>query len=630
MRLRRINSISERSLMVKIAHDIKEHAGFKYMMDVLEGRIPACQYTKWACQRQLDDLHHAHDRGFIFVQEMADIFLNTVRTYKHFKGSFAGQYFEPTPSQVFGFWCLFGWLKEDGTRRFTEVYKEVARKYGKSFEAACVGTYMFEADGESGAECYTVATKLSQARIIHENVKAIIKKTPEINAKAKILRDNISIHSTFSKFEPLGRDSDTEDGLNPHFASIDEYHAHKNDGMYQVIDSAFGARSQPLMYVITTAGTNPAGPCYAHREYCIKVLDPNVDVTNDNLFCIIYTLDKDDDPFDESVWEKANPNMQYITTTVNKLRSMAEKAKEKPTDLINFKTKHLNIWCSSSSPWLDMQQWYLNDGLFDYRDLINKPCYSAIDLASVNDLAALVHVFPPSQESIASQRERFRKEIVQEIREQHNEIEEIKLPFFLDDMEEDIETALRRKTYVVPDPYRVIPHSFVPVSNIKERSKAHGVNYNVWMDNPASNFHATPSLVTDFTFIEHQIEKDNARFDIREIAYDPYNAAQLIISLTNKGFNCVEMSQTWNVMSPPSKYFEMLVILGLISHNNNPVLNWNAQNVVVHTGPSGNYKPDKNKSSEKIDLIIALIMALDRAVKNESVDDTITDGFIRI
>ena len=600
------------------------------MMDVLGGKVIACQYTKWACHRQYDDLHHAHERGFVFVPEMADLFLDTVRTYKHYKGSFAGQYFEPTPSQVFCFWVIFGWLKEDGTRRFTEVYKEVARKYGKSFEAACVGTYMFEADGESGAECYTVATKLSQARIIHENVKAIIKKTPEVNSKAKILRDNISIPSTFSKFEPLGRDSETEDGLNPHFASIDEYHAHKNDGMYQVIDSAFGARSQPLMYVITTAGTNPAGPCYTHREYCIKILDPNADVMNDNLFAIIYTLDKDDDPFDESVWEKANPNMQYIPTTINKLRAMSEKAKEKPTDLINFKTKHLNIWCSSSSPWLDMQQWFACSGTFDYRSLINKPCYSAIDLASVNDLAALVHVFPPEQESIASQMERYRKEIVVDIKAQHPEVDDRKFAFLLDDYEDEIELDLKHRKYIVPDPYQVIPHSFVPVGNIRERSKAHGVNYNVWMDDPTCNFHATPSLVTDYTFIEHQIEKDNARFDIREIAFDPYNAAQLILSLESKGFTCVQMAQSWNVMSPPSKYFEMLVIMGLLAHNNNPVLNWNAQNVVIHTGPSGNYKPDKTKSSEKIDLIIALIMALSRCIANEHTDGTITEAFIAI
>ncbi len=615
---------------MKLSSDITEHAGFEYMMDVLEGRIVACDYTKWACQRQLDDLHHGHERGLYFSTDMADFFLDTVRTYKHYKGSFAGQNFEPTPSQVFSFWCIFGWLKEDGTRRYTEAYKEVARKYGKSFEAACVGTYMFEADGESGAECYTVATKLSQARIIHENVKAIIKKTPEIKEKAKILRDNISISSTFSKFEPLGRDSDTEDGLNPHYASIDEYHAHKNDGMYQVIDSAFGARTQPLMYVITTAGTNPAGPCYAHREYCLKILDPNIDVTNDNLFCIIYTLDKDDDPFNEAVWEKANPNMQYITTTINKLRSMSEKAKEKPTDLINFKTKHLNIWCSSAYPWLDMQQWYACDGTFDYRSLINKKCYSALDLASVNDLAALVHVFPPEQESMAIQMERYRKEIVAEIRAKHSDVDDKKFIFLLDDYEDEIEQDLRKREYIIPDPYQIIPHSFVPVGNIRERSKAHGVNYNVWMDDKECNFHATPALVTDFTFIEHQIEKDNARFDIQELAYDPYNAAQLILSLEQKGFNCISMAQTWNVMSPPSKYFEMLVIMGLLAHNNNPVLNWCAQNVVVHTGPSGNYKPDKNKSSEKIDIIIALIMALDRAVKNEAEGQVITEGFIRI
>jgi len=616
---------------MKLSSDITSHAGFKYLTDVLNGDIPACKYTKWACQRQLDDLYHAHERGYVFSTEMADYFLDTVRTYKHYKGSFAGKFFEPTPSQIFFFWCLFGWLKAiDGTRRFTEVYKEVARKYGKSFEAACVGTYMFEADGESGAECYTVATKLSQARIIHENVKAIIKMTPELNDKARILRDNISISSTFSKFEPLGRDSDTEDGLNPHYASVDEYHAHKTDGMYQVLDSAFGARTQPLMYVITTAGVNPSGPCYQQREYCTNILNPDIDVFNDSLLCIIYTLDEKEDPFNENVWEKANPNIKYIPTTINKLRTMAKKAKEKPSDFINFKTKHLNIWCSSASPWLDMQQWYACSGEFDEQSLINKKCYSALDLATVNDLAALVHVFPPEQESISSQKQKFRKEIVKEIKNQHPEIKERNFPIFLNDYEDEIEIALRGKEYIHPDPYYIIPHSFVPVGNIRERAKKHGVNYNIWMDDPFCHFHATPSMVTDFDFIEYQIEKDNARYDIQEIAYDPYNAAQLILRLQEKDFTCVKMVQNWSTMSPPSKDFEMLVLLGLIAHNNNPVLNWCAQNVVVHRGPSGNYKPDKEKSSEKIDLIIALIMALDRAIKNESEHKLITEGFLRI
>lgn len=618
--------------MMVLPPETVNHAGYKYMTDVLEGRIVACEEVIWACQRQLNDLYHAHERGFFFSSDIADIAIETMRTYKHYKGQWAGQYFEPAPSQMFTFWCVFGWIKEDGTRRFTEVYKAVARKNGKSFEAACVGTYMFEADDEAGNECYTVATKLSQARIIHENVKAIIEHAPEVDAKSKILRDNISIASTHSKFEPLGRDSNTEDGLNPHFASIDEYHAHKDDGMYQVIDSAYGARTQPLMYVITTAGTNPAGPCYAHQQYCRKILDPNIpDVQNDNLFIMIFTLDKGNDPFDESVWIKANPNIDDIPTILNKLRAMAEKAKEKPTDLINFKTKHLNIWCSSASPWLDMQQWYGCDGTFDYRHLINKPCYSGLDLASVNDLAGLIHVFPPAQESIASQREKYRQEIVAEIKRNQPDLDHKQLPFYLDDHEEEIEQDLRSRDYIIPDPYQIIPHSFVPECNIGERSRAHGVNYNIWMDDPACNFHATPSLVTDFDFIKHQILKDDARFDIQELVYDPANAAQLILELsTVYGLNCVSMAQTWNNMSPPSKYFEMLVIMGLLSHNNNPVLNWCAQNVVVHHGPSGNYKPDKTKSSEKIDLVIALIMALDRAVKNEAANKIVTQGFIRI
>lgn len=599
--------------------DIVNHVGYQYMIDVLNGRIVACQEIKWACLRQYNDLLYGHERGLFFSSEIADIAIDALKDYKHFKGEFAGEYFDPTPPQIFCFWCLFGWLKEDGSRRFTEIYKCVARKNGKSFEAGVVGAYMFEADGESGAECYTVANKLKQARIVHENVKAIINETPSLNEKVKILRDNLSIASTYSKFEPLGRDSNTEDGLNPHYVSYDEFHAAPDNTMYEVIDSAFGARLQPLFFIITTAGVNPQGPCYKHQEYCRKVLNPDLpDIENDSLFILIYTLDPEDDCFNEDVWIKSNPNLPYIPTILTKLRSAANKAKEKPSDLTNFKTKHMNIWCSANNPWVDMARWVENNGTFDSRDLIGKPCYAGLDLASVNDLTSLVLTFPPEQESIAAQRKTFRKKIVDEMRKDQNQLDDYQFSFYLDDQEDDIEDELGKLDYIIPDPYRIIPYFFVPVDNIRERSKAHGVNYDVWMHDKSLNFFATPGPVTDYSFVEYEIDKAKARFDIREIAYDPYNASYLVQNLINKQYNCVEIVQNWSNMSWASKEFEMLYLMGLLSFNNDEVLTWNASNVVIHTGPSGNYKPDKAKSSEKIDGIIALIMALNRAILNES------------
>ncbi len=600
--------------------ELKNHVGFKYMMDILEERIISCKETKWGCLRQYNDLLTGHERGLYFSQETADMVMDVMREYKHFKGDFAGQNFEPTPPQVFWNWCLFGWLKEDGTRRYSEAYKCVARKNGKSYESAATGTYMFEADGEPGAECYTVANKLMQARIVHENVKAIVKETPEVFEKTKVLRDNLSITSTYSKFEPLGRDSKTEDGLNPHFVSYDEFHAAPDNAMYEVIDSAFGGRSQPLFFIITTAGVNPQGPCYKHQEYCVKVLDPKLpEITNDALFVMIYTLDEGDDPFDESVWEKANPNMPYIPTIYIKLKAAANKAKEKPTDLVNFKTKHMNIWCSSSTPWLDMDKWYLSDGTFGDRDLVNKKCFSGLDLATVNDLAALVHLFPPEQESIAKQRSKFRDIIISEIKKANNKLTPQALVFLLDDKADEIETDLRKKDYIVPDPYRIIPHFFVPEENILERSKNHGVNYDLWVKDKSCNFHATPGEVVDYDFIEYQIDKDNTLFDIQEIDFDPHNAIAITNNLMDKGYECVEIAQTWKNFSWVTKEFEQLVNLALLAHNNNPVLSWNASNVVVHIGPTTNYKPDKKNSKEKIDGIIALLMALNRSITVEEV-----------
>ncbi|MCP3927260.1 MAG: terminase large subunit [Desulfobacterales bacterium] len=610
-----------------LPQDIVEHEGFKYMMDVLEGRTIAGQLLKWACERQFNDLHHAHERGFYFSSDMADIMLDTIREYKHYKGALAGTYFEPTPPQIFLNWVLFGWLQvETGKRRFQELYYEVARKNGKTFQGASTGCYMFEADGEAGAECYTIATKLKQARIAHEDAKAIVSKTPFLRQKVKTLRDNMSISATNSKFEPLGKESKTEDGLNPHFALVDEYHAHKDAGMYDVIDSALAGREQPLVYIITTAGVNLQGPCFKHREYMEKILNPDIDVENDSVLPLIYTLDKDDDPFDESVWEKANPNMPYIPTILPRLRTKALAAKGNPATLVNFKTKHLNIWCASSSPWLDMEKWYLSDGTFGRRDLINRTCYTGLDLATTDDLAALVHVFPPEQESIASQRKKYRDEVIAEIKKVHKDLTDQAFIFVLEEKEEDIELDLNKRDYIIPDPYQIIPHFFVPKENIEIRSKEHGVNYNLWKKDKSCNFHATPGEITDYNWIEHQIDKDNTLYNIAELAFDPYNSTGIINNLMDKDYECVRISQTWENFSWVTKEFEQLVNLQLLAHNNNPVLSWNASNVVVHIGPGGAYKPDKRKSKEKIDGIIALLMGLNRAIMHEKPSEEEQEG----
>jgi phage terminase large subunit-like protein len=612
--------------------EVTNHAGFKYMTDILEGRITCGRFTTWMCQRQLGDLQHGSERGLYFSTDHADIFLDTVRTYKHYKGSrFAGKYFEPTPPQIFFNWCLFGWLKEGTmTRRFTEVYKEVARKNGKTFEGASTGKYMFSDDGEPGANCYTVATKKDQAKLAHEDAKAIIRELQKDGEDIgiKILRDNISELSTYSKWSPLGRDSKSEDGLNPHFALLDEVHAMADSSMYDVIDSAFGGREQPLLYLITTAGFNPQGPGYKIRGYLKKILDPDIDIQNDNIFGAIYTLDmkidgarEDDDIWDEGNWEKANPNMPYIPTILPKLRSMALKAHESETIKANFMTKHLNIWLSSSAPWIRPEDWALNDGCFGDRDLINQKCYSGLDLASVNDLASLVHIFPPKGKSISAQRTGFRKEIISEIQYAHSDIAPEKMHLLLDDFENRIERDLRKMGYVDPGPYKIMPHFFVPEMNIEKRSKAHGVRYDLWAKDTSCNFHATPGRTVDYSFIEYQVDKDSARYNMIELGYDPHNAHSLITNLVNKEIECVEIVQNWGNMSWVSKEFENLILMAALAHRNNPVLAWNAQNVVVHMGPSGNYKPDKQKSPEKIDGIIALLMALNRAISNEAEND---------
>jgi len=607
--------------------EVYNHDGYKYMMDVIEGRITACRLVIWGCQRQLNDLKHGFERGLYFDTDSADCFLDIVRSYKHYEGKFAGEYFEPTPPQVFFNWCLFGWLRIDtGTRRFTEVYKEIARKNGKTFEGAMTGKYMLTDDDEAGAQCFTVATKREQAKLAHENAKAIITEAQKDgdDLGITILRDVISNRSTYSTWKPLGRDSKSEDGLNPHFALLDEVHAMIDSGMYDVIDSAFGGREQPLLYMITTAGFILTGPGFEKRQYLAKILNPEIDIHNDSFFGMIYTLDRksdgcdeDDDIFDEKNWIKANPNMPYIPTILPKLQSMALKARESETTKANFMTKHLNIWLSSKSQWIKPEDWNTCGGTFGIRDLWGKSCYSGLDLASVDDLTSLVHIFPPEGESISSQRKKYRKEIIEDIQMAHADISHEKLPLLVDDFETIIEADLRKKDYIDPEPYKIIPYFFVPEENIEVRSKKQGVRYDLWSRNPDFNFFATPGRMVDYDFVEYQVEKDRAKFDIIELGYDPHNAHALITNISDIGVECVEVVQNWGNMSWVSKEFEILAKMGLFASNNNPVLAWNVINAVVHIGPSGNYKPDKIKSAEKIDGLIAVLIALNRLLSGD-------------
>lgn len=374
------------------------HPAEKYCQDVLSGETLACKWVKLACQRHLDDLKHGHNRGLWFDYDAADHALEFFSHLKLWKGKeYKGKEFVLAPHFQFITSVIMGWKKDDGTRRFRTAYIEMARKGAKSTYAGGLGAFFFTSDGEPGAEIYTGAVKKEQAKIVWVNTQNLLKKSmfaPLITFH----KHNLSIESTWSKCEPLSSDTKSLDGLDTHFASLDELHAHPTPEVHDLIDDSVGARSQPLILIITTAGFDQAGVCYQRREYLTKVLKGVIE--DDSFFGVIYTLDTkkdwpellalqekrdgkkgavEDDWTNEDVWVKAMPGLCGITesgqrygvdengdhipgymTKIEDVRNKAKKAKEIVAAQNNFLTKRMNIWTQQHSRWIDLQLWDQN------------------------------------------------------------------------------------------------------------------------------------------------------------------------------------------------------------------------------------------------------------------------------
>jgi phage terminase large subunit-like protein len=539
----------------------------QYIDDVLSGRQVVCKWVRLAVARHVNDLETGHERGLRFDETEAKKAIAFFALLKHSKGEWARKTIVLEPWQQFHLWVLFGWRRADGTRRFRTSYLEVARKNGKSTMAAGVGLYMLVADGEPGAEVYTGATKRDQARIIHAEAVRMVKQSPALRNSLTLYKDNIHDTKAFSKFEPLGKDSKTMDGLNVHGGIIDELHAHPDGDLWDVLETATGSRRQPLMYAITTAGNNPttASVCFQFHDYTEKALSGVVE--DDAFFGTIYSLDidpetrKTEDWEDEAVWIKANPNLDVSKKRAD-MQDQARRVKEMPARLNSFLQKHLNLWVSQAIKWLNMDYW--NACNQPLPNLSGRQCYSGLDLSSTIDITAEVKVFPP-----------------------------------LDDDE----------------PYWILPTFWVPEDRIWERSKRDRVPYEAWLRQ--GHILATPGNAVDYDFIVANIEADSKIYDIKEIAFDRWGAFQLSQSLSNEGFTMVPFGQGYASMSAPAKELEAKIMKANIAHGGHPVLRWMADNVVTIKDPAGNIKPDKSKSREKIDGIVGTIMALDRAIRNE-------------
>ncbi|OLO05272.1 terminase large subunit [Salinicola socius] len=558
------------------------NAANKYARDVVAGRIPACKEVRQACQRHLDDLNASKGRAFRykFDKDAAESVCVFIQLLPHTKGRWARErkLVELEPWQKFLFCVIYGWLrKKSGLRRFTEAYVEVGRKNGKSVIAAGVANYMLCADGEYGAEVYCGATTEKQAWEVFRPARLMLQKSPALISAAgiEIMAKNISLPEDGSRLEPLI--GDPGDGSSPSCALVDEFHEHQTPNLYDTMSTGMGARDQPLMFIITTAGFNTAGPCYDKRRQVQQMLDGAL--PNDELFGIIYTVDQGDDWQDPTVLRKANPNFGISVSEEFLLKAQRD-AVRYPSRQNSFLTKHLDIWVSARSAWLNMADWHAaGDDSLTLDDFEGCECWLGVDLASKTDIAAIALL--------------FRDEV------------------------EDKNGRMKTR-------WTVFVRSYLPEGAI-ERASNNRAAYESWVN--SGDLIITDGEELDFDVIREDIKDLAGRFQINEIAYDPWRATQLAHQLMSDGADIVEYRNTVQNMSPAMREMEAAITGGRWRHSCDPVLTWMASNVVAKADAKDNIYPRKEKPENKIDGPIAILMALGRAVltENDEPDESIYD-----
>jgi len=584
------------------------HPADEYVEQVLNGEITACRWVKLACQRHKDDLKEGGKRGLWFDYAEADRVLQFFGQLRLWKGKeYQGKPFSLAPHFQFIVSSLFGWKRKDGTRRFRIGYVEVARKSSKSTIAGGCGAFMFLGTNEHGAEIYCAAVKSEQAKIVWTNIQNLTKNTP-FAEHITYHRHNLSIEQTWSKCEPLSADTKSMDGLDTYFGVLDELHAHPTPEVHDLLCDSTGARLEPLILIITTAGFNQTGVCFQRRDYLTRILKKVIE--DDSFFGIVYTLDRkadwpelqtpeehkndtsgklEDDWEDEDNWVKANPGILGISksgerygidaegnplpgymTKIEKIREEAAYAKETPAALNNFLTKKMSVWTGQFSRWISLDLWdgnYSNE--IDEEKLKGRVCYGGIDIAATLDLTPWVMVFPR------------------------------------DDGSQKLDVIMR---------------CWCPEARLYEKENRYKEFYQAWVRQ--GFLKTTPGNVVDYDFIREQIYEDAKKFKIDSIAIDRlfqgYEFASKLDSQlggTEDKPKVAPCGMGFKSMTPLTLELERRLKQKQINHGANPVLRWMADNVSVKVDPSGGKKPDKSTSQGKIDGIIALLLSLDRILR---------------
>jgi phage terminase large subunit-like protein len=512
-------------------------------------------------------------KGTRYDKEKADNAVNFINGLCHVHGEWAGKPFNLMKWQEKIVRDIFGTVKADGNRQYNTAFIFTPKKNAKSELAAAVALYLLCADGEYGAEIYGCAADKNQAGIIFKTASQMVRLKPALAKRIKVndATKRLVYPMMNSFYQVMSADVPSKHGINAHGVIFDELLAQPNRELYDVMTKGAGdARRQPLTFVLSTAGTDKRSICYEVYQKARDVLaGRRIDPT---FYPVIYGAEPTDDWESEETWKRANPSLG-VSITADKLRQAYESAKGNPVEEKLFRQLRLNIWSEDTARWLPIETWHeLAEGYDEY-DLRGKACYGGLDLSNTTDITAFVLIFPPDEQ----------RDVVSN-------------------------TASPQDNR-----YRILPYFWIPEANMEKRIKRDHVRYDAWQTN--GYIMTTEGSVVHYEAVENFIKDLGERFEIRQIAMDRWNGTATAQRLERAGFTMIEFGQGFRSMTYPTKELMRLILDKKISHNGNDALDWMLENMVVKTDEAGNVKPDKVKSAEKIDGAVALIMALDIALK---------------
>jgi phage terminase large subunit-like protein len=543
-----------------------------YATDVLDGKIVAGGKVKDACRRHLLDLKIGHERGIHFSVEKAQWAIDFFKEMLCLNGGqFEGQPYELLPWQSFIVGSLFGWIADDGYRRFRVAYIETAKGSGKSPLAAGIGLYGLVADKEARAEVYAAATKKDQAMILFRDAVAMVDQSPELSGvlkKSGVGQSvwNLAYLKSASFFRPISAD-DGQSGPRPSVALLDEVHEHKNDNVVEMLKAGFKFRKQPLMVMITNSGFNKQTVCWQYHEFgmnvnsiCAVKYDPEDRYCDDATFAYICSIDEGEDPFkDEACWYKANPSLAYGLPGLKYIRDQVASAKGMPAKESFVRRLNFCEWVGAEDPWISADVWFSCQDEFDIEEYAGRKCWGGLDLSSVRDLCSFVLLFEPTDS----------------------------------------------------DPvWRLKPYFWLPSDGLMEKSAKDGVKYKTWLD--SGYLRVTDGKAVNKLAVAIECARIADKFDLQMIGYDRWLIEEFKALLDREGITLplTPFGQGFKDMAPAVNELETLIVNGHIAHDGNPVMTWNAANAIVVKDPAGNRKVAKDKATGRMDGIVAALMAV--------------------